>query len=202
MKFRQKTSEVRIQQAFIKLLSEQNFQQLTVQDIITKAGIARGTFYRYYLDKFDLLNRYEDQLLTEADYIFRQYRRPDLANIVAHPTNDAFFKLMEYLYQNREIVITLINCSASELWRKIHDLVAVTIITQSTGQVDQSPEIAPNLAQELLVQNVMTLLKYWLTQPTVVTPTAAYQVFIKTRTLSPVDLARELTTTKPVPRLD
>lgn len=199
MKFRQKTSEDRIQQALIKLLSEQSFQQLTVQSIITKAGIARGTFYRYYLDKFDLLNRYEDQLLNEANYIFRQYRRPDLAHIVAHPTNDAFFKLMEYLYQNREIVITLINCSASALWRKIHDLVAVSIVTQPTEQVDQSFEIAPSLAQELLVQNVMTLLKYWLTQPTVVTPTAAYQVFIKSRTLSPVDLARELATDKPIP---
>lgn len=202
MKFRQKTSETRIQQAFIKLLSEQSFQQLTVQDIITKAGIARGTFYRYYLDKFDLLNRYEDQLLNEADYIFRQYRRPDLAHIMVHPTNDAFFKLMEYLYQNREIVITLINCSASGLWRKIHDLVAVAIVTQPTELVEQNLEIAPSLVQELLVQNVMTLLKYWLTQPTVVTPTAAYHVFIKSRTLSPVDLARELSTNKPVPRLD
>lgn len=202
MKFRQKTSEGRIQQALIKLLSEQDFQQVTVQDIITKAGIARGTFYRYYLDKFDLLNRYEDQLLNEADYIFKQYRRPDLAHIVAHPTNDAFFKLMEYLYQNREIVITLLNCSASSLWRKIHDLVAVVIVTQPIDHVDQILEIAPSLARELLVQNVMTLLRYWLTQPTVVTPTAAYQVFIRTRTLSPVDLARELTTTRPDPRLD
>lgn len=202
MKFRQKTSETRIQQALIKLLSEQSFQQLTVQDIITKAGIARGTFYRYYLDKFDLLNRYENQLLNKADYIFRQYQRPDLAHIVTHPTNDAFFKLMEYLYQKREIVITLINCSASGLWRKIHDLVAVAIVTQPTEPVEQNLEIAPSLVQELLVQNVMTLLKYWLTQPTVVTPTAAYQVFIKSRTLSPVDLARELTTNKPVPRLD
>ncbi len=90
MKFRQKTSEDRIQRAFIKLLSEQSFQQLTVQNIITKAGVARGTFYRYYLDKFDLLNRCEDQLTHESDYIFRQYRRPDLARIAAHPTNDAF----------------------------------------------------------------------------------------------------------------
>ncbi|QTF53113.1 TetR family transcriptional regulator [Lactiplantibacillus plantarum] len=202
MKFRQKTSEDRIQRAFIKLLSEQSFQQLTVQNIITKAGVARGTFYRYYLDKFDLLNRCEDQLTHESDYIFRQYRRPDLARIAAHPTNDAFFKLMEYLYQNRQIVITLINCSASNLWRKIHDLVAVAIGTHATDQIDQNFEITPDLARELLVQNVMTLLKYWLTQPTVITPTGAYQVFIKSRTLSPVDLAQELAANKPVSRLD
>lgn len=49
--------------AFMELLRTVGFEKITVQGLITKAGISRGSFYLYYEDKYDLLNKLEDEIL-------------------------------------------------------------------------------------------------------------------------------------------
>lgn len=53
----------KIQEVFITLLKEKDFTKVTVRDITEAATINRGTFYLHYLDKFDLLEKIENQLL-------------------------------------------------------------------------------------------------------------------------------------------
>lgn len=59
-----------IQQSFLQILSNKPFESITVGDITKKAGINRGTFYLHYKDKYDLLERIEEQLFTDfGNYI-------------------------------------------------------------------------------------------------------------------------------------
>lgn len=58
-----KTRE-KIQQQFLQLLKDKNFMKISVQDIATAANINRGTFYLHYLDKYDLLDQMEENLLA------------------------------------------------------------------------------------------------------------------------------------------
>ena len=43
-----------ILQAFSELLKEKELRKITVQEIVDKADISRVTFYKYYLDVYDL----------------------------------------------------------------------------------------------------------------------------------------------------
>ncbi|TBX42537.1 hypothetical protein EUZ87_07170 [Lactiplantibacillus paraplantarum] len=64
---------------------------------------------------------------------------------------------------------------------------------QSTLQTAVTPlagDVTTHLAQELLITNILTILKFWLSQPTVATPAVAYTIFIQSRTLTPADLAQ------------
>jgi AcrR family transcriptional regulator len=51
-----------IQQAFLELTVEKGFSTITVQDIADRAMVNRSTFYRHYLDKYDLLDKYLDEV--------------------------------------------------------------------------------------------------------------------------------------------
>lgn len=51
-----------IQQAFIELTVEKGFADLTVRDITERAMVNRSTFYRHYLDKYDLLEQYMNEI--------------------------------------------------------------------------------------------------------------------------------------------
>ncbi len=53
-----------LQQALIDLTVEMGFGAVTVRDICNRAMVNRSTFYRYYLDKYDLLNQYMDAIQT------------------------------------------------------------------------------------------------------------------------------------------
>lgn len=54
-------SQEAIKKAVIELMSEKNFDDITIQDISDRANVNRGTIYLHYQDKFDLL----DQLIEE-----------------------------------------------------------------------------------------------------------------------------------------
>ena len=54
-------SQQAIKTAFIDLLHKYDFNDVTVQQITDLADINRGTFYTHYLDKYDLLDKMEDE---------------------------------------------------------------------------------------------------------------------------------------------
>ena len=56
-----------IVEALIDLTIQKGFAAVTVQDIVTRAGINRATFYRHYQDKFDLLDQYVEAVYQLPD---------------------------------------------------------------------------------------------------------------------------------------
>jgi len=56
-----------LQRAFIELTIEKGFADVTVRDIAERAMVNRSTFYRHYLDKYDLLSQYIEGLSELID---------------------------------------------------------------------------------------------------------------------------------------
>jgi len=53
---RERRTRKLLDQAFLELLAEKGFDAITVQDIASRAGVNRATFYAHFHDKFDLLD--------------------------------------------------------------------------------------------------------------------------------------------------
>ncbi|MEB2493252.1 TetR/AcrR family transcriptional regulator [Peribacillus frigoritolerans] len=58
-------SQEAIKKAFIELMSEKNFDHITIQDIADRANVNRRTIYLHYLDKFDLLDKLIEEHINE-----------------------------------------------------------------------------------------------------------------------------------------
>jgi len=54
-----------IQNSFLQILEMKSFDSITIGDITKQAEINRGTFYLHYEDKFDLLDKIEQQLFSD-----------------------------------------------------------------------------------------------------------------------------------------
>ena len=54
-----------IKDTFLSLLSEKDIKNITVSEICKIADINRATFYRYYLDVYDLLNKIQEEFVQE-----------------------------------------------------------------------------------------------------------------------------------------
>ena len=54
-----------IKETFLTLLEEKEITKITVSEICKIADINRATFYRYYLDVYDLLDKIEEEFLDE-----------------------------------------------------------------------------------------------------------------------------------------
>ncbi|KOY82828.1 TetR/AcrR family transcriptional regulator [Lysinibacillus macroides] len=66
-----------IRKALLSLIEEKNFEVITVLDITERANINRGTFYLHYIDKYDLLEKYEQELFEKLEHVALQYLKDD-----------------------------------------------------------------------------------------------------------------------------
>lgn len=62
-------TRTRIKRAFTELLGEKGFDALTVSDLTRRAGINRGTFYLHFVDKYDLLDQLEGEVIEKLGEI-------------------------------------------------------------------------------------------------------------------------------------
>lgn len=63
---RKKYTQQEIQRAFIKELRTKHISQITIKGICDEAQINRSTFYRNYVDIYDLFEQMERQLTAES----------------------------------------------------------------------------------------------------------------------------------------
>src|SRR6185503_17813339 len=52
---RKRKTRLQLRSALLSLLKEKRYEEISVQDIIERADVARSTFYIHYVDKDDLL---------------------------------------------------------------------------------------------------------------------------------------------------
>jgi len=96
-----------LQKALIELTIEKGFADVTVRDITEQAMVNRSTFYRHYVDKYDLLRQYIEELFEllnsqegETSWAGRLDQTPDeppagLVRILRHVQKNAnFFRAM------------------------------------------------------------------------------------------------------------
>ena len=90
-----------IKDTLIDLLNEKEVNKITVSEICKIADINRATFYRYYLDVFDLLDKIREEFVNEI----MEAVKDDSINTVYVFTKEIF----EVLSKNKKLVKTLFS---------------------------------------------------------------------------------------------
>ena len=62
--------------AFIELLNNKTFDEVTVNELCDKAGIRRATFYKHYSDKYDFLTSYTRSLRDRFENSVWKSKKP------------------------------------------------------------------------------------------------------------------------------
>lgn len=91
-----------IKTTFLALMAEHGFENLTVVMIVTAADINRGTFYRHYQDKYQLLEEIEDALFDKYVAIIEEKLPINLHRLLQQ---QEVAKLEPFLYEEIVIVI-------------------------------------------------------------------------------------------------
>ena len=102
--------------AFTELLSEKNYNKITVQEIIDRANIGRSTFYSHFETKDDLLKEicrelfehiFSNDLSRECSKVFENSKRnPKI--LITH--------ILYHLKENKEKFIKVLSCESNDLF--------------------------------------------------------------------------------------
>lgn len=89
-----------IKNSFVKILKDKPLSKVTVKEICELSEINRATFYKYYNDPYDLMNKLEQQFLDELVNNV-QYSQKDF--------KDTFTLILVSIKANSELYLTLFS---------------------------------------------------------------------------------------------
>jgi AcrR family transcriptional regulator len=86
-----------LQDAFVEMTIAKGFSAVTVRDITEYAGVNRATFYRHYLDKFDLLDQYAREVYQLLDASGNASSREERPNFEAERLPAGMVRMFEHI---------------------------------------------------------------------------------------------------------
>lgn len=69
---KRRETEKLIETSLLQSMKEQTFETISIRQLIDLAEVNRSTFYRHYLDKYDLLEKIENRLLDDLQAYYQE----------------------------------------------------------------------------------------------------------------------------------
>ena len=169
-KKRRKT-EKQIETSLLQLMKENTFETISIRQLIDLAEVNRSTFYRHYLDKYDLLEKIENRLLDDlqayyqealdSSCLFKLEKEFKVEDYI-HDKQNLFHFFEPYL---EDLAILLgPNGSSTSSWRLQE--VLREIFSQSISLGDPLlEEVEADLLLNHQAASFMGTLTYWLAHP-------------------------------------
>jgi len=92
-------------QALMQLMQEKQVKEITVRELTDLADMNRGTFYLYYRDIYDMLEKLEDSMFEALDSIAAMHE----TDAARQETKPILLDVFRFVEENREIVRVLLS---------------------------------------------------------------------------------------------
>ena len=136
----QKSQEA-IKSAFIELMSEKNFDQITIQDISDRANVGRRTVYDHYMDKYDLLDKIIEEHINEL--------REVCESSIDMSFKDANHIVFGYLERNYSFFSTMVTSSGAPYFRRrFYEFT----VEELNSEIDITEGINKGLSKDVLLK--------------------------------------------------
>ena len=112
-----------------KLFTEKGINSTSIQDIVDDAGIAKGTFYLYFKDKYDLQNKL---IIKKSQMLFQNALNSINKNVIKNFEDQIIF-VIDYIIDIVSKDKTLINFIEKDLSLGIYSDVNEIINDNKTG---------------------------------------------------------------------
>lgn len=146
-----------IKETFLELLEEKEITKITVLELCKKADINRATFYRYYLDIFDLLEKLEEEFVDELRQSYKSF------NTVHNQLYDYVFAILKGCYNNKKFVKIIFKTKKNILFL---DKIFEDAYTQCE---EKWKNTIPNISQEeieyttiFIFNGTIGVINYWI----------------------------------------
>lgn len=149
---RQKKSREAIFNAFTSLLSEKNYNQISVQEIIDAADVGRTTFYSHFETKDYLLKDLCEELFSHIIDTAMGLPHGHYHYSCGSTTDSVFLHLIRHLQENDRNIIELLSSQNNEIFlRYFKENLKKLIVTQyaEKGLLNNS-----KLPQDFLVNHI------------------------------------------------
>lgn len=180
----------KIKQALTQLLRKKNLEEITVSDITRYSQINRGTFYLHYLDKYDLVEKLEEEILSNIQQILEQPVAKEEENPLI--PDQLILDALYYVKDDLAFIKALVEENGdpkfvSTFKKLLMDTVKRHIALHETNRLPI--EKLPNdYAEEILLSSTISILLLWIKKDGKESPELLLKYINYARDTSPTEL--------------
>lgn len=155
-----------IRSALAELIDKKGFNNISVTDLTQRADINRGTFYLHYVDKYDLLEKIENEIIQEIEEETKHLDSVNMMNIDASNEPLPFMvKLFEYFRKNSVIIKSILGPKGDPTFeRKIKRFIEINLFEKQKLKNFNIDEAV--ISEEYFIQYILSadlgVIQYWL----------------------------------------
>lgn len=175
---RRRRSRAMFRSALVSLIQEKPIAEVTVKDLVTRAELARATFYANYVDKYDFIDRTIDEVLN--GFILKADRMLELQPQPPTPKEQWSLRIRvfyQYIADNSEFYAAMLGRNGPPQFRPRMASVGTRYLAERYGGmllrelgsigtsragIDESPKHLLDLAINGIVNLQVSTVEYWL----------------------------------------
>ncbi len=153
---RVKYTKMIIRETFINLLEKKSINKITVSEICKEADINRATFYRYYLDVYDLYDKVRDEFVLRLRESIKT--NDDMYTVSSYSRG-----LLETLVSDKKLTKILFNTSDGT-GTFLNDILEVTYENCYRKWKNDYPDLDDediSLASIFIFNGALGIINYW-----------------------------------------
>ncbi|MHA6533027.1 TetR/AcrR family transcriptional regulator [Paenibacillus sp. BAC0078] len=146
-----------IMNAFLRLMSEKDFESITINQIAEAANVNRGTVYLHFADKYDL----RDQC-TEAQINQLLHNCMPEEGFVHLTSKAALLRTFEYLEQHASFYSMMLTSKGSLVFRKQMETIFRQSLSEHLDSINLDQELNRDITVQFLISAGVGLLEWWI----------------------------------------
>ncbi|PGM52725.1 TetR/AcrR family transcriptional regulator [Bacillus sp. AFS053548] len=163
-----------IKETLLDLIEEKGFEAISVRDITLKAGLNRGTFYLHYRDKYDLMEKSQNEILEGLQdrliFIRPKEMNEFYSNDMVYPP---ILNVYHYLKENQRFIKILISTKGDPAFpKKMKEHIKETIYEKLVDLLEEEYmiDIPHEYTTAFISSAFFGLLEQWLEKEEPITP--------------------------------
>ena len=173
----------KIQQSFLSILKGKEFTKISIKDITDSACINRGTFYLHYLDKYDLLEKVEEELLEglriHIATIDSEYKVEMVEQLQVAGFSMEVFRYIEQHVDQFIVLLSKYNTSGFHLRLKNFFIEQFEENYHSSEMSFIDPTIPTDYLSAFAASAILGLIEQWLSRQQRETPEEVAELYLK-----------------------
>lgn len=169
---RQQKTRAAIFEAFTSLLDSQNYNSITVQQIIDSANIGRSTFYAHFETKEALLKALCQELFDHIIKSAMDRSHTHGLPLASDAPNSVFCHILQHLQEDDYNILTLLSCESNDFFlRYFKDSMADLVYGQFIADREEKGGSKPqsggiDLPNDFLVNHIsgsfVEMVQWWI----------------------------------------
>ncbi|MGW9529023.1 TetR/AcrR family transcriptional regulator [Paenibacillus terrae] len=145
--------------AFMRLMSEKEFERITINQIAEEANVNRGTVYLHFADKYDLRDQCMEAQINE---LLRNCMSED--NFFHLPSKTALLRTFEYLEQHASFYSIMLTNKGSTVFRNQIETMFRQSLCEHLDSINLDQEMNRDITVQFLISAAVGVLEWWITR--------------------------------------